>query len=202
MIESKACVSRRESLRYSFRPLGGAFVALALFLFLFPAPPAPAQDGAFASCIRALAEQDLAGKTAFQEAVRDLIAAQKPEFEPLASLHMAHQIALAQVRAAQLAYLLAHDPGRIDAGSLSKFRNFDWSAADDAAVAAQDPEAGRLLARVAELRKKNDGHPDWPRLREFVRDELSPGPAFRALIADLSVHDRAVRKGLKNCRRE
>jgi hypothetical protein len=177
-------------------------VALDLFLSLFPAPPVLAQDGAFASCIRALAERDLAGKTAFQEAVRDLIAAQKPEFEPLASLHSAHQIALAQVRAAQLAYLPAHDPGRIDTWSLSKFRNFDWSAADDAAFAAQDPEAGRLLARVAELREKNDGHPDWPRLREFVRDELSPGPAFRALIADLSVHDRAVRKGLKDCRPE
>ena len=100
-----------------------------------------------------------------------------------------------------LAYLLTHDPGRIDTGSLSKFRNFDWSATDDAAFAAQDPEAWRLLARVAELRKKNDGHPVWPSLREFMRAELSPGPAFRALMADLSENDRAVRKGLKDCRR-
>ncbi len=133
--------------------------------------------------------------------MRDLIAAQKPEFEPLASLHSAHQIALAQVRAAQLAYLPAHDPERIDTWSLSKFRNFDWSAADDAAFAAQNPEAGRLLARVSELRKKNDGHPDWPRLRAFMRDELSPGPVFRALMAELAKNDRAVRKGLKDCRR-
>ncbi len=191
-------LGEREFAKF-IRPLGGAFLALTAFLFL--GPPVLAQDGAFESCVRELAERDLAGKTAFQEAVRDLIAAQKPEFEPLASLHMAHQIALAQVRAAQLAYLLAHDPGRIDAGSLSKFRNFDWSAADDAAFAAQDPEAGRLLARVAESRKKNDGHPDWPRLRDFMRAELSPGPTFRALMADLSENDRAARKGLKDCRR-
>lgn len=61
MIESKACVAGRESLRYSFPPLGGAF--------LFITHPVLAQDGEFASCIRALAERDLAGKTAFQEAV-------------------------------------------------------------------------------------------------------------------------------------
>jgi hypothetical protein len=39
--------------------------------------PVLAQDGAFESCVREFAERDLAGKTAFQEAVRDLIAAQK-----------------------------------------------------------------------------------------------------------------------------
>ena len=186
-------------MRHSFWLLGGAFLALALFLF--PAPPAMAQDGDFASCIRELAERDLAGKAAFQEAVRDLIAAEKPEFEPLASLHSAHQISLARARTAKIAYLLEHDPGRIDTGSLSKFRNFDWSAADDSAFAAQDPEAGRLLARVAELRRKNDGHPDWPKLREFMGAELSPDPAFRALMANLSENDRAVREGLKECRR-
>ncbi len=199
MVESKACVLGRESLRHTFRPLGGVFLALALFLF--PATAVLAQDGSFASCIRELAERDLAGKTAFQEAVRDLTAAQKPEFEPLASLHSAHQIALTRARAAKIAYLLEHDPGRINTKSLSKFRNFDWPAADDADLAARDPEAGRLLARVAELRRKNDGHPGWPKLREFMRDELSPGPAFRALMADLLENDRPVRKGLKDCRR-
>ena len=91
-------LGEREFAKF-IRPLGGAFLALTAFLFL--GPPVLAQDGAFESCVRELAERDLAGKTAFQEAVRDLIAAQKPEFEPLASLHMAHQIALAQVRAAQ-----------------------------------------------------------------------------------------------------
>ncbi len=55
-------------MRYSFRPLGGAFVALVAFPFL--APPFLAQDGEFESCIRKLADRDLAGKTAFQEAVR------------------------------------------------------------------------------------------------------------------------------------
>jgi hypothetical protein len=161
-----------------------------------------AQGGAFASCVRDLAERDLAGKGALQRAVRDLIVAEKPAFEALANLNMELQVALAQARAAKYAYLLKHDPARIETKSLSKFRNFDWSVADDAALAAQDPEGGRLLARVAELRRKNDGHRDWPRLREFMRAELSPDPAFRALMADLGKNDRAVRKALKGCRAE
>ncbi len=48
-------------MRYSFRPLGGAF--------LFITHPVLAQDGEFESCIRKLADRDQAGKTAFQEAV-------------------------------------------------------------------------------------------------------------------------------------
>lgn len=173
---------------------------VAALLFLAAPAPAPAQDSDFASCIRALAERDLAGKTTFQERVRALVAARKPEFEELADLNMRLQIALAQGRAAQLAYLAEHEPGRVDTASLAKFRNFDWSAADDAALAAQDPAAGALSARIADLRRQNDGHADWPGLREFMRAELSPDPAFRALMLELAQNDRAVRKGLGDCR--
>jgi hypothetical protein len=187
-------------MRARARTSRGAALALAAYLFL--APSSAAQDSAFAACVQDLAARDLAGKTAFQEAVRDLIVAHRPDFEPLASLHMSHQIALARARAAKMAHLLAHDPERIDTGSLAKFRNFDWTPADEAALVEEDPAAERLLARAAALGRKNDGHPDWPRLREFVRAELSPDPAFRALMAELAQNDRAVRKGLRNCRRQ
>jgi hypothetical protein len=143
----------------------------------------------------------LAGKTAFQEGVREIIAARKPEFEGLADLHSEFQIALTRARAARLAFLVEHDPGPIDTESLAKFRNFEWSAADDAAFAARHPEGGELAAGIADLRRKNDGHRDWPKLREFMRAELFPSPAFRALMADITKNDRALRKGLRDCRR-
>ena len=169
--------------------------------FLSLAPLAQSQENALAFCVRELAERDLAGKTAFQQGVRELIATTKPEFEELADLNMEFQIDLARARAAQLGFLAERGPERVDMASLAKFRNFDWSAADDAALAAQDPGAGVLPARIADLRGKSDGHRDWPKLREFMRAELMPGSAFRALMADITKNDRAVRKGLKDCRR-
>ncbi len=174
----------------------GAAFTVAAFLSL--APLAQAQDSAFAPCVRELAERDLAGKMAFQQGLRDLIAARKPEFEELAELQMQLQIAYARARTARLGFLAARDPQRIDTSSLTKFRNFDWSAADDAAMAAQDPGAGELVARIAVLRGENDGHCDWPKLRA----ELMPGPAFRALMADFANTDDALRESLKDCRRE
>jgi hypothetical protein len=158
--------SGRRRLSY---PLS-ATLTVAVFLSLTPL--AGAQDGAFAACVRQLARSDLAGKTAFQEGVRDLVAARKPEFEPLADLHMALQVALARARAAWLAFLAQYHPGRIETESLAKFRNFDWSAADEAAFTAREPEIGELSAQIAELRRKNDGHRDWPGLREFMVAEL------------------------------
>lgn len=190
-------------MKYSVRTACSTALTIAALLSLAPlaAPLAQAQDGAFAACVQELAKSDLAGKTTFQERVRDLIAVRKPEYQELADLHMEFQVALAQARAAQLGFLVKHDPGRIETESLAKFRNFDWSAADDAALAAQNPETGELAARIADLRRKNDGHRDWPKLREFMRAELFPAPAFRALMADITKNDRAVRKGLRDCRR-
>ncbi len=184
----------------SVRKVFGAAFTVAAFFYL--APRAQAQDDTFAACVQELAQRDLAGRTAFQERLCDLVAAGKPEFEELADLNMRLQIALARARAAQTGFLAAQDPQRLDTSSLTKFRNFDWSAADDAALAARNPEAGELSVRIADLRRKNDGHRDWPKLREFMRVELMPGPAFRALMADFANSDDALRENLKDCRRE
>ena len=186
-------------MKCSIRKICGVAFTVAAFLSL--APLAQAQDSAFAPCVRELAERDLAGKMAFQQGLRDLIAARKPEFEELAELQMQLQFAYARARAAQLGFLAAQIPQRIDTSSLSKFRNFDWSTADDAALAAQDPGASELGARIAVLRRENDDHRDWPKLREFMRAELMPGPAFRALMADFANTDDAQRESLKDCRR-
>ncbi len=187
-------------MKCSIRKVCGAALTAAALLSL--APLAQAQDSAFAACVRELAERDLADKTAFQQGLRDLIATTKPEFEELAELQMQLQIAYARAGAARLGFLAAQDPQRIDTSSLNKFRNFDWSEADDAAIAAQDPGAGEFAARIAVLREENDGHRDWPGLREFMRAELMPGPAFRALLADFAKTDDALRESLKDCRRE
>lgn len=165
-------------------------------------PAGLAEDGAFAACVTDAAQRELAGKEAFQRGMRDLIVAQKPELEALASLSMRLQVAYAQARAVKYTYLLKHDPARIQTDKgLVKFLNFDWSAADDAAFAQESAEARQLLARIADLRKDNDGHPDWPKMREFMRAELSSDPAFRALMARLSENGRAVTAGIEACRR-
>ncbi len=187
-------------MKHSVRTACSATLTVAAFVSL--APLAQAQDSAFAACVQELAQRDLASRTAFQERLRDLVAAGTTEFEELADLNIRLQIALARARAAQTGILAAHDPQRLDTASLTKFRNFDWSAADDAAFAARNPEIGELSARIADLRRKNDGHRDWPKLREFMRVELMPDPAFRALMADFAKNDGALREGLKKCRRE
>ena len=199
-MDDRARVGHAGTVKKSVRKVCGAALTVAALFSL--APPAQARDSAFAACVRELAQRDLAGYTAFQERLRDLAVAGKPEFEELAELQMQLQIAYARARTARLGFLAAHDPQRVDTASLSKFRNFDWSAADDAAMAAQDPGAGEFAARIAVLRGKNDGHRDWPELREFMRAELMPDPAFGALMADFAKTDDALREGLKDCRRE
>ena len=199
-MSSGECRSKLAEMKCSIRKACGAALTVAAFLSF--APLAQAQDSAFASCVREVGERDLADKTAFQQGLRDLIAITKPEFEELAELQMQLQIAYARARAARLGYLATRDPERVDTASLTKFRNFDWSAADDAAMAAQDPGAGELAARIAVLRGENDGHRDWPKLREFMRAELMPDRAFRALMEDFAKTDDALRESLKDCRRE
>ena len=82
-------------------------------------PLAQAQHSAFAACVRELAKRDLAGKTTFQEGVRDLIAAGKREFGDLAKFHMELQVALAQSRAARLRFLTGRD--RVDPAFVPQF---------------------------------------------------------------------------------
>lgn len=178
--------------------LAGAVVA-ALWLV----HPLAARGDAFAACVAEVTARDLGSKVAFQRGLRDLVLRGKPEFEALASLNTELQIAMFQAHAAKTAYLARGDPARIaTAKGLSAFRNFDWSAQDETAFARESAEYRDLVQRIARLRDKNDGHPDWPALRDHMRAEVMGAPAFADLIARLSASDAGLGRAIQACRAE
>lgn len=74
------------------RAIGGAL--LAWFAFFVPTPATLAQDPAFTAYVEDAAEPDLAGEAAFQRAVRDLIAEEKPGFSARKAVRLARCLAI------------------------------------------------------------------------------------------------------------
>lgn len=174
-------------------------IALSAALLCSAALPAQAQD--MAVCVRTAADLGLAAKTRFQRGLRNLIVERRPEFAALADVNMELQILLAQARRARFDYLLKFDPGRIDtAHGSSRFSNFAWSDTDRADFAARSDAYREQEARLAALESRNNGHPDWPRLRQFFRAELSQEADFGALTDALQARQRAVEETLAQCR--
>jgi hypothetical protein len=173
---------------------------LALVAAVPLAPAASAQGDDFSACIREAAASDLAAKTAFQTGFFDLIAAGRPEFEALASLNRDLQLALAQSRQRRFDYLLLYRREAIRTDStLSAFRNFDWTERDEAAFRRENEDYRALADRIAELRGRNDDHPDWPELRVFFKEEMTNSPAYRDLLAALQENDKTVAALLESC---
>jgi len=173
---------------------------LALVAASAPAPLASAQGDGFNACVREAAASDLAAKTAFQKGFFDLIVAGRPEFEALASLNRDLQLALARSHHRKFDYLLLHrrEAIRTD-GTLSAFRNFDWTEQDEAALRRESEDYRVLADRIAQLRGRNDGHPDWPELRAFFKAEMANGPGYRDLLTALQEDDKTVAAILESC---
>ena len=74
------------------RAIGGAL--LAWLAFFVPTPATLAQDPAFTAYVKDAAEPDLAGEEAVQRAVRDLVVAEKPEFEARKAERLARCLAI------------------------------------------------------------------------------------------------------------
>lgn len=165
--------------------------------------PATAQADDRASCLDRVAARDLAGKIAFQNGLFEAIVDGEPDFAALAVLNRDLQLALAGARAAKFGYLLKSDPGRIETGgTLTAFRNFEWTEADEAAL-RRDSETYRDLARrIEDLRRRSDGHADWPRMRAYFAEGLVASPAYRELTAQLAGNDAEVAEILQGCPRD
>jgi hypothetical protein len=162
---------------------------------------APAGADEFTDCVRRVAAQDLAAKRDYQASLRALVVNKRPDFAALAKLNMDLQIALAEARKAQLDYLSEHQPKRIDtAEGLSKFTNFDWSTADDAKLTQADSAYRQLNERITGLKETNNGHPDWPAMRELFRGDLAQSRGFKALMAGFATRQNAVESMLGGCR--
>ncbi len=188
---------------YSRGPGTGRWAAAAVVAALWLVQPASARGDAFAACVAEVTARDLVATVAYQRALRDLVLRDKPEFEALANLNMELQIAMFETRALKTAYLARRDPARIKtAEGLSAFRNFEWPAQDEAALARESADYRDLVERIERLREGNDGHPDWPALRDHFGKQVRPDPAFKALMARLSAGDAGLGQALQACRGE
>ncbi len=162
----------------------------------------PSSAAGFAECVVDAAAREFEAKKEFQAALRDLIVRHRPEFKSLASLNMELQIALAEAGKARFRYLLKHSPRRIRTdGGLSKFTNFDWSKEDSERFARQDAGYRLLEQRTAKLAIANNGHPDWPKLREFFRGALRKRPEFAAMMKRFQALQKEVGDLVAGCPR-
>ena len=101
----------------------------------------------------------------------------------------------------RLKYLATSDMGRIVTyKSISTFRNFDWSDADEAAYLAADASYERRVGALVVLRSRNDSQSGWNAVRTFIRVEISRSPEFVALLTRLQHAEKAVEEMLKGCR--
>lgn len=154
-----------------------------------------------AACLVEIAEADLAAKSRYQKGLRDLIVAQRPEFATLADINRDVQLLFAEMRFARLRYLLATAPERIDGASgLSGFRNFDWRDEDLPELLAARPSYAAQIERLEMLKAQNNGHPDWPAMREFVREEFSKEGPFKELTDRFLEHNTTLEEALSECK--
>ena len=162
-----------------------------------------ARGDGFADCVHEAASATLAAKTEFQRDLRNLIVQQRPEFETLATIIQNLQIRLAEARLAKYDYLLNHARERINTKSgLSQFSNFDWSDEDTEKFKEESDLYRALETQITALQKQNNGHPDWPKLREHFLSDLNPSEDFMDLMTRLQVRQNDVKATLANCNRD
>lgn len=162
-----------------------------------------ARGDAFADCIREAASVNLAARTEFQRDLRNLVVEQKPELTTLATINRNLQIRLAEARFAKYGFLLEHARERINTkNGLSGFSNFEWSDEDTEKFKNESDSYRALETEIAALRAQNDGHPDWPELREHFRSYLNSSEEFEDLMVQLQVGQNEVEATLANCDRD
>ena len=129
----------------------------------------------------------LAQKT-FQTEMRDLMVAAWSDLQDLANLNMNLQIAYGELRKAKVTYLLAHEPDRIvTSAGLSKFSNFDWSEEDQSSFVQASKAHTQLTQKVETLKKANNAHPDWEKMRANYRQpEMANSPELKNLMVRFS----------------
>lgn len=170
----------------------------ALFLCSCDAPVETADE--FETCVHGVVAADLVLFTDFQTGLRDLVVAARPEFTELADINMALQIVKAEVRALHFDFLFRHERGRIQTDSgLSAFRNFDWTEEDEGALRSEEPVYDELQERVENLAAQNNGHPDWPQLRETFNPQRTEQPEYRELLEDFESRQADIDAMLNVC---
>ena len=158
-------------------------------------------DQNLGECIADVARSDFSAKKAFQVGLHDLIVREKPKFAELADLNMRLQIALAQSRRMRIGHLLQTDLERLDTKhGMSRFTNFDWSAADTSALIQANARFEALTSEITGLKSRNNGHSDWPALRKFFAGELAQNPGYKVLLSAFQDARKLSGQRLLKCR--
>ena len=173
---------------------------LAVCLLIEPIGKASAAAEDLGVCLGEIAEADLSAKSSHQNSLRDLIVARRPNFIALADINRDLQLLFAEMRFARLQHLISTASGRVDStNGLTQFRNFDWTEEDRRELLGASPAYRAKVERLEILKSKNNGHPDWPALRAFVREELSKEADFKDLIATFQKHNATAETALADC---
>ncbi len=176
--------------------------SLALLLCSCDAPDETARvPSDLDSCFRNAIAAGLTLKTEFQTNLRNFIVDAKPDFIELADLNMNLQTALAEARAIHSEFLLSYDRARIDSVSgISTLRNFDWADADEMALLSAEPDHEELKQRIENLKIRNNGHPDWPRLRETVNTQFAEQTQYQSLMEGFFQRQTEIEAEFDSCR--
>ncbi|QPJ60409.1 MAG: hypothetical protein G3M70_00285 [Candidatus Nitronauta litoralis] len=172
-------------------------VVTAIALLLAFTPLANASD--LATCLKKVADEDLNQKISFQGQMRDIIISKQADLNTLATLQHDFQVALGKNRSNRLKYLVDHNIDRISTNELSQFRNFDWTEEDQEGFLKADTYNQEQLSQIFELKRKNQNHPDWPKMREFMEKHLRGSKEFQDLMKTFAGTQANTESQLKSC---
>lgn len=153
------------------------------------------------TCIRDVADQDLAAKVGYQLGLRDLFLDAAPEFTELAGLNARTQVAFAARRQAQLLFLMDRHPDQLALDrTLRQLMNFEWNDALEGEFLAFDETYGILSAEAETMRMKNDTHPDWPAMRMKMFTDIVGSVKFVTVTQTFSDEQYDAEVALRACR--
>ena len=132
----------------------------------------------------------------YQGELYALLVSEIPDADELLTIQRDLQVALFHRGDLRYGYLWANQPVRINRdGGISPWLNFDWTDEDEKALAGKSEAYVGLQGRIAELKRKNQGHPMWPQVREMFA-ALHGDHRMKIIHGRLSRELKAIEEGL------
>ena len=161
-----------------------------------------ATDATAQTCLASVYRSYADAQRTWQVSLQDLIVSSRPDYAELASLSAELQLAMIEQSEDRFVYLMTQQPDRVRAtDDLTRFVNVgvQWTPGDEQALLAANPQYRALSARIDSLRTLNDGHPDWPALREYFASDLSIHDDYTAALERLRQRQVALEEDLTRC---
>ena len=168
-------------------------LAPILLAILFAASSLSARADSFHDIAVHARAKYAAAQERWQRDLAELVKRANPNFEEIAFIQRDLQLAYVEQGNVRFRYLLDHDFHRIILiNGVSQFSNFGWTDADSKALSVSAPTYVQLQKRIEVLKKKNDEESDWPKFREWFRDELSKSGDYKTLLSNFQAEQKAV----------